>query len=294
MAKSSSYSKAANAVVRIDHMHLLLRRLFRSVPKHEMGKRMHFIENYGHLEIEVRGFCQLSVFDFKIFQAILLLSCQKRRGTVVKEQAISEKYHLLRMNLKLKDESTKDISCAIETSAYELANVLNKQRHGKWQRMVLNSLKNMTGVAFHIKDTNSRKTYGFNVLSYSNEDNGRIQILINPFLALAILGKRNYTKIDINESRQLESEPACLLHSYLCAVINLGKTRSFLLTTLMNYVWDEDESPAVVRKRLSRLVKDVLPCFERINWNVRIENDVVFIGRPERSDGPTQGQIEGG
>ena len=60
--------------------------------------------------------------------------------------------------------------------------------------------------------------------------------------------------------------------------------------TLMNYVWDEDESQAVVRKRLSRLVNDVLPCFERINWSVRIENDGVFIGRPERTDGPTQAE----
>ena len=58
----------------VDHLHLMVKDLFKSLPKADKEKRLHVKQAYGDYQIEVRGFAQLDGFDLSLLQTIIAMA----------------------------------------------------------------------------------------------------------------------------------------------------------------------------------------------------------------------------
>ncbi|HLO95693.1 MAG TPA: replication protein C, IncQ-type [Burkholderiaceae bacterium] len=117
----------------------------------------------------------------------------------------------------------------------------------------------------------------------SKETGNTVNVELSPILASAVLGGHGeYLRVNLEEVRQLKSDPARLLHHRL-HWINAGqKPRKVLLDTLVEYVWPEKASASTHRKRCER-VREALTELEGLGWSVVKEGKGYIIGRPAGS-----------
>ena len=98
---------------------------------------------------------------------------------------------------------------------------------------------------------NGKKRQGFRLLSQyaSDEQDGKLYVALNPLIAQAVMGGRQHVRINMNEVRALQTDPARLIHQRLCGWIDPGKARRVELDTLCSYVWPDDASTEAMKKR---------------------------------------------
>jgi hypothetical protein len=148
------------------------------------------------------------------------------------------------------------------------------------------SLLRMSNVTVLV--TAGNRQASFRLLSYAieNEDvdgRGRLFVAINPRITETILGDRPHTRIDLVEVRQLETDPARLMHQRLCGWIDPGKSGRAELDTLCGYVWPDAANPEAMKKR-RQTIRKALAELVAVGWAVDEYAKTKFeIRRPKRS-----------
>lgn len=114
------------------------------------------------------------------------------------------------------------------------------------------------------------KRQGFRILSEyaSNEKEGKIFVALNPRLAEAIMGEHPHVRINMNEVRALQTDPARLIHQRLCAWINPGKSGRIELDTLCGYVWPDEANTETMKKRRQTARKSLVELSTLEGWEV--------------------------
>lgn len=87
----------------------------------------------------------------------------------------------------------------------------------------------------------------------SDEGTGDLYVALNPRLTSAVLGNIPYARIELDEARGLDSDPARLIHQRLSAWIDPGTSGVASVETLSRYVWPDPASDSTERKRASRV-----------------------------------------
>jgi len=167
-------------------------------------------------------------------------------------------------------------AASARTTAYAIAEAAGLGWGGDQSKQIGESLKRLSSVsAFWRKG--SRTMSASRLLSYAHdEESGELAIGVSPMLAKAILGSsRVYTRVSLDEMRQLSHPAARILHLVLSNRLNVGgsvkkRDHSFRIDALANAAYGEPSSPAVKRKRRGYIRKALEELGSLSDWLVTI------------------------
>lgn len=243
-----------------DTMHCLAPGLFQSLRRGERKKmKLDVTYDYGKNEsARFVGFEPLGADDMRLLQGIIAMSGPD--GLLLNDRPPTKLGRHLRALMATKGEAKNKNALAVNINIVQLLSEIGLTDGGENIKAVYASLLRMSNVTILIKRGSQQAT--FHLLSYAlDENSGKLFVALNPRLAEAILGDRPYTRIDMNEIRALNSDPARLIHQRLCGW--LGKEPAKVsMETLINYVWPKvTDNPntlktrkAAVRKAIAELV----------------------------------------
>ena len=141
-----------------------------------------------------------------------------------------------------------------------------------------------------IRVQNESEDYAVRLLAYHVDiKTNQIKVAVNTKSAAAILGER-YSYISLSDHRQLNSEPAKIIHGWLSSWMSQGDNRRIKLDSLATHIYPtfelvQNNSKAVYRSRTKQAVESL----KSIGWKVDIagrgEKVIVVIGRPKAAKG---------
>lgn len=281
---------------RHDRIHVLAPRLFLSLPRGKVGRPEPIIYEYTKGKtVEFRCYQQLGVNEMRVLQALVAMAGQKgaeftnRKSSEQAHQLVASMFDGARNMPKRADEELPVL--VVKDSYSTLLEEMGLSRSGANMKKIQASIEALFGVMIFVQ--HGSKRVGMHLLSSyaSDEGKGDLYVALNPILAKAILGGGNqYCHIDMNEARQIKSDPARLLHQRLSGWIDpptdkrpKPKQGVVSIDTLCEYVWPKATKPERLRWQRMK-IRDALNELQALGWTVDIsEDDLCSISRPKIS-----------
>lgn len=275
---------------RLDRAHVLAPGLFRSLaPGDRKKEKLEVIYSYGDGErLEFLGREPLGALEMRVLQGLVAMAGPD--GLVLEDQdAASPAGGQLMLDLFEPDPvvqaaKLKPASLVIRDSLRRLAREIGMDEGGKSLKDIREAIERMFLVTIFVQT--GKRRLGMRMLAAyaSDEGTGDLYVALNPRIAGAIMGASPYARIDLNEVRRLESDPARLIHQRLCGWIDPGKSGEIGIDKLSEYVWpDEASTDAARRKRWSRVRKAVTE-LSGLGWRIEeLTKDHWRIIRPRQA-----------
>lgn len=259
---------------RHDRAHVLAPGLFRSLgPGDRKRLKLDVVYDFGDGErLEFGGKDPLGVLEMRVLQGLVAMAGPD--GLILNDQdKASPSGGQLMLDLFEPDPvvqaaKLKPATLVIRDSLRRLAREIGMDEGGKSLKDIREAIERMFGVTIFVQT--GKRRLGMRMLAAyaSDEGTGDLYVALNPRIAGAIMGSTPYARIDLAEARQLESDPARLLHQRLSGWIDPGKSGEAGIEILSGYVWpDEPASDAAKRKRWSRVRKAVQE-IAKLSWRV--------------------------
>jgi hypothetical protein len=252
---------------RHDQLHCLVPNLFRSLKRGDRKKlKLDVTYNYGEGETaRFVGFEPLDATDLRVLQGLVAMSGPK--GIILTHEPKTEQGRRLRLLLDAHFDATTSNALFVKTTIFNLLNEVGLTDGDKNYKALQASLLRMSNVTILI--TKNNRQASFHLLSYAiDKDDGRVMVSLNPRIAEAVMGNRNYVRIEMSEVRALQSDPARLIHQRLCAWINAGKSGKIGLDALCEYVWaDITDNQNTVKTRRQTVRKSLIE-LSNMGWVV--------------------------
>ena len=266
---------------RHDPAHCLAPGLFRSL---ERGERKHgkldVVYDYGDgKRIEFSGPEPLGADDLRILQGLVAMAGPG--GLVLSPEPQTEAGQQLRLFLEPKWEAVQQDAMVVKGSYRALAREIGYANPDdtKPVRECIERLWKVSIIA-----QNGRKRQGFRLLSEyaSDEQDGKLYVALNPLIARAVMGGAQHVRIDMDEVRALQTDPARLMHQRLCGWIDPGKSGRVELDTLCGYVWPGQATNPNTLKTRRQAARRALPELAALGWTVsEYAKNKFEIGRPK-------------
>lgn len=251
---------------RHDPAHCLAPGLFRSLKRGERKRsKLDVKYNYGEgKQIEFSGPEPLGADDLRILQGLIAMAGPK--GLVLTADPKTESGQQLRLFLEPKFEAAEADALVVKGSYRALAREIGYADPDN-TRPVRDCIERLWKVS--IIAQSGRKRQGFRLLSEyaSDEHDGKLYVALNPLIAQAVMGSGQHIRIEMDEVRALQTDPARLIHQRLCGWIDPGKSGRVELDTLCGYVWPAQASPEAVKKR-RQTARKALVELTSIDWTV--------------------------
>lgn len=255
-----------------DPAHCLAPGLFRSLQRGERERsKLDVAYDYGDgKRIEFSGPEPLGADDLRILQGLVALAGPN--GLALEPDPATADGQQLRELLEVKYAATTMNAMVVKGSCRALANEIGYQEGGDQFRSIRKSIERLWKVSIIVQCGHQRQ--GFRLLSEcaSNEAKEQLMVALNPMIAQAVAGAGQHVRINMDEVRALNSEPARLLHQRLCGWIAPGKSGMVSIDTLCSYVWpirvskDTVKGADAMRKRRQR-VRLALPELLALGWS---------------------------
>lgn len=251
---------------RHDRVHVLAPGLFRSLKKGERKKqKLDITYEYGTGE-EARfvGFEPLGVDDLRLLQGLVALGGPD--GVILNTEPNSDIGRQLRLFLEPKFDAEEQNALIVREHVSKLLTEIGMSPRGDNLKALKESLTRMSNVTIVIKK--GSRMASFHLLSFAvDESDGRLFVALNPRLAEAVLGDRQYARIELAEVRGLRTDPARLIHQRLCGWIDPGGTGRVEIDSLCAYVWPESTNDNAMYRRRN-IVRKALQEFTEVGWGV--------------------------
>jgi len=250
---------------RHDPAHCLAPGLFRSLRRGERKRgKLDVVYDYGDgKRIEFSGPEPLGADDLRILQGLVAMAGPG--GLVLSPEPKTETGRQLRMFLEPKWEAVQQDAMVVKGSYRALAREIGYANPDdtKSVRECIERLWKVSIIA-----QNGRKRQGFRLLSEyaSDEQDGKLYVALNPLIAQAVMGGR-HARIEMDEVRALQTDPARLMHQRLCGWIDPGKAGRVELDTLCGYIWPDKANPEAMKKR-RQTARKALSELAVIGWTV--------------------------
>lgn len=253
---------------RHDRGHTLAPGLFRSLKRGERKKSKLDISYQIDEERTLRfiGFEPLGGDDLRVLQGLVALAGVD--GDLLGESAVTKLGEELWRLLDVKHDFRNRDALTVGVKASTLLGEMGMSDGGENIKAFKASLVRMANVTIIAK--NGTKEASTHLLSYTyDEADGKLWVALNPQLVGGILGKQQYSLIDMDEIRRLKSDPARLLHQRLCGWVDPGKSGKVEIDTLCGYVWPEQSDNKPSTERMRRVaVRKALVELEGLGWVV--------------------------
>lgn len=251
---------------RHDPTHCLAPGLFRSLKRGER-KRLKLDVTYHYAENEQArfvGFEPLGADDMRLLQGLVALGGPK--GIILTPEPTADLPKQLRLFLEPKFDAVEQDALVVRESMTKLLGEIGLTDGGDNIKAIKASLLRMANVTVVV--TKGSRQASFHLMSYAFDDeDGRLFVALNPRIAEAILGKRPHTRIEMAEVRQLESDPARLIHQRLCGWIDPGKSGKAEIDTLCGYVWPDEINDNAMKRRRG-IARNALAELAAVGWTV--------------------------
>lgn len=256
---------------RHDPAHCLAPGLFRSLKRGDRKRlKLHVVYEYGEGGecIEFSGPEPLGADDLRILQGLVAMAGPK--GLILRPDPKTEVGQQLRLFLETRWESVEKDALVVKGSYRHLAREIGYAdiEGGKVFRLLRSSIERLWKVSVVVQI--DKRRMGFRLLSEyaSDEKDGRLFVALNPRITEAILGRRPYTLIELNEVRKIKNGPTLILHQRLCGWINPGKSRRITKETLVLYILGPNPPLVSIRGESKRLKDAVsaLHALTPIGW----------------------------
>lgn len=267
---------------RHDPAHCLAPGLFRSLKR---GERRHgkldVVYSYGEgKRIEFSGPEPLGADDLRILQGLVAMAGPS--GLVLSPEPQTETGQQLRLFLEPRWEAVQQDAMVLKGSYRALAREVGYADIDN-TRPIRDCIERLWKVSI-IAQT-GKKRQGFRLLSEysSDEQNGKLYVALNPLIARAIMGGQ-HIRINMDEVRKLQTDPARLIHQRLCGWIDLGKSGRVTLDTLCGYVWPDKTTNSNTIKKRRQTARRALVELAAVGWVVDEYARAKWeIGRPKMS-----------
>lgn len=252
MAKNLSYALH-------DRAHCLAPGLFRSLASGDRKRlKLDITYKFGENEqIEFKGYEPLGVLEMRVLQGLIAMCGPDGLILEHEDEASSDGVQLMLSMFDpdpaLRAARSKPPSLVVRDSLRRLAREIGMCDGGKNLVLIRQSIERLFAVTVFVQS--GKKRMGMRMLaSYASEEGtGDLYVSLNPRIASAILGNIPHARIELNEARRLDTDPARLIHQRLSGWIDPGKSGVVTIETLSRYVWPEPSSDATERKRNSRI-----------------------------------------
>lgn len=237
---------------RHDRAHCLAPGLFRSLKRGERKtSKLDVTYTFGNESIRFWGPEPLGSDDMRVLQGLVAMSGPE--GVILKAEPDTEAGKQLRLALfdvKEIEDAGKN-ALVVQGSYRELAKEIGYSvDSGGAFNVIRASVERLWAVSIIVQSGKRRQ--GFRLLSgyASDEGTGHLFVAINPRIAAAVIGDTEHTRINMNEVRALQTDPARLIHQRLSGWIDPGKSGRVELDTICGYVWPDDvATPSTTRQR---------------------------------------------
>ncbi len=252
---------------RHDPTHCLAPGLFRSLKRGER-KRLKLDVTYHYAENEQArfvGFEPLGADDMRLLQGLVALGGPK--GIILTPEPTADLPKQLRLFLEPKFDAVEQDALVVRESMTKLLGEIGLTDGGDNIKAIKASLLRMANVTVVVTKGSRQASFHLMSSAFDDED-GRLFVALNPRIAEAILGTRPHARIEIAEVRQLESDPARLIHQRLCGWIDPGKSGKAEIDTLCGYVWPDVAANANTMKTRRQTARKALAELAAVGWTV--------------------------
>jgi hypothetical protein len=235
-----------------------------------------------HSSFHFKGPQRLGAEDLRVLQGAVALASMQQHSFDPRNP-VSEHGRKLAKHITATNDGDDGelLYCVAITTVYRLAAEMGYSEDGGDQRrIIIDALDRMAQVTIFDNDESER--YPMDFLGYHLlKTTGEILIAVNPQIARAIWREDNFVHIDMNEIRCLKSGPARILHQRICAIVDPGKERPFLIETLAGYVWPEEaHSASTMRTRRSTIRESISEIATLEGWRASpMGKNKVMVGR---------------
>lgn len=239
---------------RHDPAHCLAPGLFRSLKRGERKKlKLDITYRYGPGEsARFVGFEPLGADDMRNLQGLIALGGPE--GLILTAQPEGALVRRLRQLLEPELDAKEQDGLVVRERFTRLLAEIGLTDTGDNIKNFKASLLRMSNVTVLV--TMGLRQASFRLLSYAIDNaDGRLFVALNPRIAEAVLGDRPHARIELAEVRQLETDPARLMHQRLCGWIDPGKSGKAELDTLCGYVWPDAANSEAMKKRRQSIRK---------------------------------------
>ncbi|WP_039884709.1 replication protein C, IncQ-type [Acidocella sp. MX-AZ02] len=251
---------------RHDPGHCLAPGLFRSLKRGERKRgKLDVVYDYGDgKRIEFSGPEPLGADDLRILQGLVAMAGPS--GLVLSPEPRTDDGQQLRLLLEPKWEAVQQNAMVVKGSYRALSREIGYANIDD-TKPVRDCIERLWKVSIIVQ--HGKKRQGFHLLSQyaSDEQDGKLYVALNPLIAQAVMGGRQHVRINMNEVRALQTDPARLIHQRLCGWIDPGKARRVELDTLCSYVWPDDASAEAMKKR-RQTARRALAELVAVGWKV--------------------------
>jgi hypothetical protein len=273
---------------RHDRAHVLAPGLFKSLaPGDRKRLKLDITYDFGDgAQIEFKGFEPLGVLEMRVLQGLVAMAGPA--GLVLEdEDNASPTGQQLMLDLFEPDPvvraaKLKPASLVVRDSFRRLAREIGMEEGGKSLKQIRQAIERMFAVNIFVQA--GKKRVGMRMLAAyaSDEGTGDLYVALNPRIASAIMGHEPHARIDLNEARGLDSDPARLIHQRLSGWIDVGRSGEVGVDRLMEYVWpDPPPGDSAVRMRRSK-VRHAVREISGVGWRVtEVKKDVWRFIRPK-------------
>lgn len=259
---------------RHDRAHVLAPGLFKSLaPGDRKRLKLDITYDFGDgAQIEFKGFEPLGVLEMRVLQGLVAMAGPA--GLILEdEDNASPTGQQLMLDLfepdpVIRAAKLKPASLVVRDSFRRLAREIGMEEDGRSLKQIKQAIERMYAVSIFVEAR--KKRIGMRMLAgyASDQGTGDLYVALNPRIASAIMGHEPHARIDLNEARSLESDPARLLHQRLSGWIDPGKSGEVGIEKLMEYVWpDAPESDSAVRRRKAK-VRQAVTEIANAGWRV--------------------------
>lgn len=251
--------------------------VFTALPRRKPGERpkLDVRQTFNGAEIQWRGPDALGPSDQSVLLVLLALGAVQNLR--VSANSNTETARALRAGLDIEGDVENETFVGVEATWRELIQALGlKGRGGSTRDQVRRSVQRLADVGVWV--TVGGITIRSRLLSWHVGDENRVTIALNWRLSRAICGG-HYSRVSLAERRQLRSDAAQLLHSWLSSCLRPGHTRRFHIGTLVERVWFGQGKGSTLRTRQSVLKIALRDIGQLPGWTVELEQLTATIGR---------------
>lgn len=252
---------------RHDPAHCLAPGLFRSLKKGDRKRlKLDVAYDFGDGQrIEFSGPEPLGADDLRILQGLIAMGGPG--GLVLSPEPKTEEGQQLRLFLEPKWEAVQQNALVVKGSYGALAREIGYANPDD-TRPIRDCIERLWKVS--IIAQKGKRRQGYRLLSeYASDDaTGSLHVALNPRIAQAIMGDRPHARIELAEVRQLETDPARLMHQRLCGWIDPGKSGKAELDTLCGYVWPDSTDNVNTMKKRRQSIRRALAEIVAAGWGV--------------------------
>lgn len=244
--------------------------LFRNVSKKSERNKLDITYETGDATFCFVGPEVLTATDLRVLQGLVAIATKRVYQPLGVRQLLRDG-RAERLGLALTGDALthrKQHTIAVRVNLSVLASAVGYARPGgATRRMLRESIERLSCVTVSVRRPSFAGSYRIVSKCSIDTSTDELVVALNPILTTAILGKKEFLRIDIDEVQKLSSAAARLIHNRL-HWINQGTSGFIALDTLCKYVYADAPTTAVSTKKRRREVRDALQELVDLGWSV--------------------------